>query len=333
MLERLRSVLNRLREVGLKVKPSKCALFQKRIHFLGHVISQHGVQPQPEKIKAIRDWPRPKCIRDVRGFYGLASYYRRFVKNFADIAEPLTKLTRKNKKFEWTDDSQTAFDKLKRAVEEATTLSFPYPNIPCIVDSDALDVAIGAVLSQVIEGIERPIAFYSRTMSQTQRNYCPTRRELLAAVSALQHFRHYLLGNKLTLRTDHHSLKWLNTFKRPVGILARWIETLAEFNYEIEHRPGRLHCNADGVSRSVCKQCYGKTFKTPWVDELERADELTEPLGLQALFWVPDISAEDMVALQAEDDLSPVIEWLKSGYSPEVEELRTYSLTVRSLWA
>ena len=247
LLERLRLVLDRLREVGLKVKPSKCAIFKKRIHFLGHVISEDGVQPQPEKIKAIREWPRPKCIRDVRAFYGLASYYRRFVRNFADIAEPLTKLTRKNTKFEWTDESQTAFDKLKRALEEATTLSFPYPNIPCIVDSDASDVAIGAVLSQVIEGVERPIAFYSLITSQTQRNNPPTRRELLAAVSAVQHFRHYLLGNKVTLRTDHHSLKWLKTFKRPEGILARWIETLAEFDYEIEHQPGRLHCNADGV--------------------------------------------------------------------------------------
>jgi len=167
-------------------------------------------------------------------------------------------------------------------------------------------------------------------MSQTQRNYCPTRRELLAAVSAVQHFIHYLLGNKVTLRTDHHSLKWLNTFKRPEGILARWIETLAEFDYEIEHRPGRLHCNADGVSRPICKQCFGKSVKTPWVDELERADELTEPLGLQALFWVPE-TAEDMAALQAEDDdLSPVIHWLTSGTQPESEELRTHSLTVRT---
>ena len=143
------------------------------------------------------------------------------------------------------------------------------------------------MLSQVIDGVERPVAFFSRIMSQTQRNYCPTRRELLAAVAALQHFRHYLLGNHVTLRTDHHSLKWLNTFRRPEGILARWIETLAEFDYEIEHRPGRLHCNADGVSRPTCKQCYGKLPKVPWVDELERADELTEPLGIRGLQWAP----------------------------------------------
>ena len=151
---------------------------------------------------------------------------------------------------------------------------------PCILDTDASDVALGAVLSQVIEGVECPIAFYSRVVNPSQRNYCPTRRELLSVIAALQQFRHYLLGNQVILRTDHHSLKWLNTLKRPEGILARWIETLAEFSYTIEHRPGRLHSNADGISRPFCKQCWNKVPKTPWVDELDRADELTEPLGL-----------------------------------------------------
>jgi len=185
--------------------------------------------------------------------YGLASYYRKFVKGFATIAEPLTKLTQKYVHFEWTEEAQEAFDKLKQALQEATSLAFPHPEIPCIVDSDASDVAVGAVLSQVIDGIERPIVFYPKVMNHTQRNYCPTRRELLAVIAAMQHFRHYLLGNKVILRTDHHSLKWLNTFKRPEGIMAPWIETFAEFDYVIEHRPGRLHCNADGVSRPLCK--------------------------------------------------------------------------------
>jgi len=173
------------------------------------------------------------------------------------------------------------------AGQEATTLAFPHPDKTCILDTDASDVAIGAVLSQVIDGTEHPIAFYSRIMSFTQRNYCLTRRELLAVIAALQHFRHYLIGNKITLRTDHHSLKWLNTFKRPEVILARWVETLAEFDFEIEHGPGRVHCNADGVSRPVCKQYVGHIPKTPWVDELERADELTEILGIRGLTWAP----------------------------------------------
>jgi len=172
---------------------------------------------------------------------------------------------------------------LKKALVEATSLAFPVPQEPCILDTDASDVAVGAVLSQRVDGIERPIAFFSRVMNVTQRNYCTTRRELLVVICALQHFRHYLLGTKIILRTDNHSLKWLQTFKRPEGILARWVETLAEFDFAIEHRPDRLHSNVDGVSRPFCKQCLDKLTKVKWIDELERADELTEPLGVR---WV-----------------------------------------------
>ena len=124
----------------------------------------------PDKLQAIRDWPTPHCLRDVRAFVGLASYYRRFVRNFASIAEPLTRLTKKNNTpFKWTDDADRAFRQLKDA------LAFPIPGTPCILDTDASDVAVGAVLSQIIDGVERPIAFYSRVMNSAQRNYCPTR--------------------------------------------------------------------------------------------------------------------------------------------------------------
>jgi len=132
-------------------------------------------------------------------------------------------------------------------------------------------------------------------MNQAQRNYCATRRELLAVVSALQHFRHYLLGNKVILRTDHHSLKWLKTFNKPEGILARWVETLAEFDLEIEHRPGRLHSNVDGISRQYCKQCGAKPTNTKWFDELHRANELVEPLGAHTVPQIPQVNAIAMV--------------------------------------
>lgn len=136
----------------------------------------------------------------------MASYCRRFVKGFATIAEPLTRLSRKMARFDWTEEAQQAFDTLKKALVEATSLAFPCPHEPCILDTDASGVALGAVLSQRIDGVERPIAF-SRVMNPTQRSYCITRRELLAVISALQHFRHYLLGSKVVLRTDYHSLK------------------------------------------------------------------------------------------------------------------------------
>ena len=137
LLERLRHVLDRLAEVGLKCKPSKCELFKTEIKFLGHQISASGIDMMTDKVEAIRDWPTPRCVRDVRAFYGLASYYRRFVKGFATIAEPLTRLTRKQVKFEWTEDAQGAFDALKRALMEATSLAFPIAGLPCVLYTDA----------------------------------------------------------------------------------------------------------------------------------------------------------------------------------------------------
>ena len=231
----------------------------------------------------------------------------------------------------WTEEAQEAFDALKQTLIEASSLAFPCPHTPAS-STDASDVAVGGVLSQMVDGVERPIAFFSRVMNSAQRGYCTTRRELLAVIASIQHFRHYLLGAKVILRTDHHSLKWLKTFKRPEGILARWVETLAEFDIEIELCPGRLHSNVDGMS--FCKQCEGKTFKTPWVDELERADELTEPLGVKTLSFVPEISDAEMAELQAEDpDLGPVVEWLLEGENPPPDLVRSMSWDTRNLWA
>lgn len=334
LLQRLHQVLTRLHEVGLKIKPTKSVLFQTEIQFLGHTVSVHGISPQTEKLDVIQSWPTPHCLRDVRAFVGLASYYRRFVKGFATIAEPLTCLTRKNTPFRWSNEADESFCKLKRALHDAVTLTFPTPGIPCILDTDASDVAIGAVLSQVINGVEHPIAFYSRVLNSTQKNYCPTRRELLAVIASLQHFRHYLLGSHVILRTDHYSLKWLKTFKRPEGILARWIETLSEFDYEIEHRPGRLHCNADGVSRPICKQCWGKTPPLHWIDECERADELTGPLGINAIFLDPVIPKSELQQLQETDPaIAPLLQFLNHDITPNKNDLRALPLEARSLWS
>jgi len=229
----------------------------------------------------------PNCVRDVRAFFGLASYYREFVKNFASIAEPLSALTKKGVRFSWSPEAQQAFERLKCALTETVTLAYPQPNQIFIIDTDASDVAVGAILSTMVDGVERPIAFFSCIMNSSQRNYCPTRRELLAVIAGLQHFRHYLVGASVILRTDHYSLKWLKTFRRPEGILARWIETLAEFDYTVEHRPGRLHSNADCLSRPFCKQCYDRPSHIPWVDEMERADAGFGPWSVHLLEIAP----------------------------------------------
>ena len=174
LLERLDKIFTRLSQYGLKIKPSKCVLFRTKIEFLGHLITPNGVEPLPDKVKAIKEWPTPRCLRDVRAFYGLIGYYRKFVAGFATLAEPLTRLTKKNTKFVWTDETDKAFKNLKQRMMEVPTLAFPYPDRPCIIDSDSSDTAYGSVLSQVIDGHERPIAFFSRVMSTSQSNYCAT---------------------------------------------------------------------------------------------------------------------------------------------------------------
>jgi len=276
----------------------------------------------------------PKCVRDVRAFFGLASYYRKFVKNFATIAEPLSALTKKGVRFNWSPEAQQAFKRLKRALAETVTLAYPQPNQTFILDTNASDVAVGAILSTMVDGVARPIAFFSRIMNSSQRNYCPTRRELLAVIAGLQHFRHYLVGASVVLRTDHYSLKRLRTFKRPEGILARWIETLAEFDYTVEHRPGRLHSNADGLSRPFCKQCYDRPSHIPWVDEMERADAAVGPWSIHLLEIAPEMTDADVARLQDQDDvLGPVKSMLSQGYSPTLDDLRALPLEGQKLWS
>ena len=333
LLERLDLIFTRLSQNGLKIKPSKCQLFRTEIQFLGHLVTANGVQPLPDKVQAIKDWPTPRCLRDVRAFYGLVGYYRRFVAGFATIAEPLTRLTKKGTKFVWSAEAEAAFQKLKDCMLEVPTLAFPYPDKSCILDTDSSDVAYGSVLSQIVDGQERPIAFFSRVMSPAQQNYCATRRELLAVIVSLQHFRHYLLNVPVILRTDHHSLKWLKTFKKPEGILARWLETLSEFDITIEHRPGRIHSNADGLSRQHCKQCWGRLPKTPWIDELDRANDCVGPLGLHALQLLPELSNETVAELQANDSTLGLIKsWLDTEYEPNTDDLRQLPPDGRKLW-
>ena len=260
----LRLVFERLRDANLTLKPKKCFLFQESVKFLGHIVSAKGIHCDPDKLRSVTDWPRPENITDVRSFLGTASYYRRFIPDFSTIAAPLTDLTRKDVKFRWSEAADIAFNSLKTLLISAPILSFPREKGLYILDCDASGTGIGSVLSQIQDGEERVIAYASQTLSKTQRRYCTTYRELLAVVVFVKHFRFYL-GRKFLIRTDHHSLRWLTNFKDAEGMLARWLSTLSSYNFDIEHRSGKLHGNADGLSRQPasrhckrdnCPQCY-----------------------------------------------------------------------------
>ena len=259
-LTNLQAVFERLRQAGLKLKPKKCVFFQRKVSYLGHVVSQDGVSADPKKIEKVANWPVPQSSKDVQRFVGFASYYRKFVKDFAEIARPLHKLTERGAAFLWTGDCQRAFEKLRQALITAPVLAFPDYNKPFILDTDASDTGIGAVLSQLdAKGRERVIAYASRTLSKPERQYCVTRRELLAVVYFVRQFKLFLAGQSFTLRTDHGALTWLMNFKDPEGQTARWLESLQQYNFKIVHRQGRLHTNADALSRLPCSQCKRET--------------------------------------------------------------------------
>ena len=254
-VSRLRSVFDRLRSAGLKLKGKKCNLFQKEVVYLGHLVSEHGVHTYPQKIEAVEKWPTPKCARDVRSFVGLCSYYRKFNKGFAQIARPLHKLTELGQKFHWNEACDEAFHTLKKSLISAPILAYPQETGLYVLDTDACDTGIGGVLSQVHNGVECVIAYASRSLSKCERRYCVTRKELLAIVHFVKYFKHYLYGCKFLVRTDHGALRWLFNFKSPEGQVAGWIQLLSTYDFEIEHRPGKQHGNADALSRSPCHQC------------------------------------------------------------------------------
>ena len=252
-LDNLRQVLHRLRQAGLTCKPKKCELFRKRVAFLGHIVSKEGLECDPAKVKSVADWPVPTTVKDIRSFLGLAGYYRRFIPHFASYSAPLTELTKINVPFEWTKRQQVAFDFLKSSLCNPPILSYPTDDGVYILDTDASNYGIGAVLSQLqgSSSEEKVIAYASKTLQPSQRAYCTTKKELYAMVYFVKHFRHYLLGRRFVVRTDHASLLWLLNFKNPEGILARWLMTLSSYMPfdSVIHRPGKDHANADALSR------------------------------------------------------------------------------------
>ena len=348
-MDNLQMVFRRLREANLKLNPRKCNLFQKEVKYLGHVVSAKGVSPDPEKVEAIQAWPRPMSSKDLKSFLGLASYYRRFIPGFADIAVPLHHCAKKMTTFVWSIEEETAFTKLKTALSKAPVLAYPDPALPFLLDTDASSTGIGAVLSQVTKGKERPVAYFSSTLNQSQRNYCVTRRELLAVVKAVKQFHPYLYGQKFLLRTDHSALQWLLSFRQPEGQVARWLEALQGYNFTVEHRPGLKHANADALSRrpclnTGCGHCE-KREATEWLhqesvpDTTSNQENTTLPvravtLDASNIATITESPEELRQAQRNDETLRPVIQWLEtSANRPSWEEVAPGGEYTKAYWA
>ena len=252
----LQLIFERFRGARLKLKVSKCKFFQESVEFLGHIVSDEGISCDPKKLEAVVNWPKPSCVEEICSFFGFCSYCRSFVQGFSNLTSQLYEFTKKNVKFEWTSACEEAFERLKGWLVSSPILAYPKNEGLFILDTDASLYGSGAVLSQVQEnGEEKIIAYGSKSLSKTEKNYCTTMRELMACVVFVKQFHHYLWGKWFLLRTDHASLKWLVNFREPEGMLARWLSVLSNYDFEVQHRRGALHSNADGLSSIPSRRC------------------------------------------------------------------------------
>uniref|UniRef100_A0A2N9IK08 Integrase catalytic domain-containing protein n=1 Tax=Fagus sylvatica TaxID=28930 RepID=A0A2N9IK08_FAGSY len=239
----LQVVLETLQRHQLHVKRSKCEFGQQRVQYLGHIISPEGVSVDPDKVVAMVQWPKPHNPKSMRGFLGLTGYYRKFIQSYGKIAAPLTQMLKKNS-FVWSPKAEDAFQRLKDAMTKAPVLALPDFTKVFIVECDASGSGIGAVLQQ-----ERPIAFHSQALHGKNLLLSTYEKEMLALVMAIKKWRHYLLGRRFVVRTDHRSLQYLWSQKITTEAQQKWLHKLMGFDFKIEYKQGRYNCVADALSR------------------------------------------------------------------------------------
>jgi hypothetical protein len=263
-LERLEAVFGRLKEAGLKLKPSKCNFFQKTVKYLGHVASEQGIAVDPEKTRVVHDWPVPTNLTEMLSFLGFVGFYRRFIKNFSRVARPLNDLNHgsgkvgKKKKlrkkpavpFVWGTEQQIAFEEMKRLSTTTPVLAFADYSKPFVLHTDASLDGLGAVLYQEQDGKERVIGYASRSLSSSERNYPVHKLEFLALKWAVtDKFHDYLYGNNFKAKTDNNPLTYVLSSAKLDATGHRWVSELANYNFGIEYKSGKSNIDADALSR------------------------------------------------------------------------------------
>ncbi|XP_056094883.1 uncharacterized protein LOC130073475 [Rhinichthys klamathensis goyatoka] len=251
--QHVRRVLQRLLENGLFVKAEKCAFHAQSVPFLGYIISSEGVRMDPEKVKAVVEWPSPDSRKALQRFLGFANFYRRFIRNFSQLAAPLTALTSPRTAFRWSNTAEAVFAKLKGRFVSAPILIAPDSSRQFVVEVDASEVGVGAVLSQRSPTDDKmhPCAFFSHRLSPAECNYDIGNRELLAVKLALEEWRHWLEGSGVPfiVWTDHKNLEYIRTAKRLNSRQARWALFFGRFDFVLSYRPGSKNIKPDSLSR------------------------------------------------------------------------------------
>ena len=301
----LERVFQTLRSANLTLKTAKCQFCRREMRYLGHIITQDGIKPNPDLIKSVTNFPQPQKIKDVQSFLGLTGYYRRFIKDYSKIAEPLLQQLRNCQKgyhhLKWSQECIDAFETLKERLTNAPIMNTPNFEQPFILEIDACEYGLGAILTQEYDEKKYVIAYASRTLSTAERKYGATEREALAIVWATKHFRPYLEGNKIYVRSDCKALEWMRTAKDVTGRLARWAMKLSAYQIEeIKYRPGKSNANADSLSRN------------PLPNDVINQHELSTMETAVNLWKNTNILNDIKKAQEADPKLKPIIEMLKT---------------------
>ena len=243
-------VLSRLAKHGLQAKTEKCKFAKSEIKLLGYILNEQGIKANPEKTSAIAKMPPPRTAKQVRSFLGMAGYYRQCIRNYADLAQPLTELTKKRKRFYWSPACQTAFDNLKAALVSDSIVRHPRVDLPYQLYTDASNYCVGAILCQTHEdGTEYVVQYISHQLSSVQTRWATIEKEAYAVVYALQKLKAYLYGAEFVVYTDHKPLLCLFSKSMANTKIQRWAILLAEFGATIKYKPGSSNIRADMLSR------------------------------------------------------------------------------------
>lgn len=276
--EKYLKVMERLNKHNLKINPEKSEFLKKEIVYLGHIVSSSGIKPNPSKIKAVENFPRPTSKKKVLEFLGKVGYYRKFIKNFAEISEPLNQLVRADQKFIWDIGQEKSFQKLKNELCKAPILQPPDYKKQFIITTDASNISTGAVLSQFHEDkkIDLPIAYMSKKLKGAEKNYSATEKEFLAIIHAVEHFRPYVYGTQFLILTDHQPIAAVANKKRPAQRLQSWLSYLRGYDCIIKYKPGRTNKVADALSRNPCLEEYEKILENVSIVSEEQIYETHE---------------------------------------------------------
>jgi hypothetical protein len=315
----LRLVLQKFRDHKLYAKLSKCEFWLKQVAFLGHVISKGGISVDPSKVQDVLSWKTPTSLSDIRSFLGLAGYYRRFIEGFSKISKPMTELLEKDKQFHWTAACESSFQELKKRLTTTPVLVMPNMEKTFSLYCDVSGQGLGCVLMQ--DG--HVVAYASRQLRKHEVNYPTHDLELAAVVHALKIWRHYLMGKRCELYTDHKSLKYIFTQSNLNLRQRRWLELIKDYDLGINYHPGKANVVADALScRSHVRQLVVDSMPIELCEEFDKLN-LRIAANMEATeMEIGSNLLQDIQKGQVEDEKIQEIECnIKEGKSPSFSEM------------